>query len=89
MCVVQRSFCVRVYREVERRDAALEHRIERGAVSVLGCLRDDLAAAEAELRRAASGGENRRIVDDDTDGLVGYGPYRRCVEGVAQNAEVL
>lgn len=87
--VIQRSAFVRIYREVERRGAALERCVERGAVSVLGFLRDDLAAAEAQLGRAAPWGENRRIVDGDTDGLLRHGPYRGRVEGVAQKAEVL
>jgi len=70
VCIVQRSVFVCIYREVERCDATLERRIERGAVSVLGFLRDNLATAEAQLRRAASWGENRRIIDGDTDGLL-------------------
>ena len=90
VCVIQRPIFVRIYREVERRGATLERRIERGAVSVLGFLRDELAAAEAQLRlRAASRGENGRIVDGDTDGLLRYGPYRGRVEGIAQKVEVL
>jgi hypothetical protein len=44
---------------MERRDAALERYVERGAVSVLGFLRDNLATAEAQLGRAAPWGENR------------------------------
>jgi len=55
---------------MERCDSTLDRRIERGAVSVLGFLRDNLATAEAQLRRAASWGENRRIVDGDPDGLL-------------------
>ena len=47
VCVVQRLIFVCVYREVERRGAALERCIERGAVSALRFLRDELAAAEA------------------------------------------
>ena len=89
VCVIQRPVFVCIYREVECRDATLERCIERGAVSVLGFLRDNLAAAEAQLWRAASRGENRRIVDADADRLLRYGPYRGRVEGVAQKAEVL
>ena len=89
VCVIQRPIFVRIYREVERRGATLERRIERGAVSVLGFLRDELAAAEAQLWRAAAWGENGRIVDGDTDGLLRYGPYWGRVEGVAQKMEVL
>lgn len=57
--VIQRSGFVCIYREMERRDAALERYVERGAVSVLGFLRDNLATAEAQLGRAAPWGENR------------------------------
>lgn len=45
--VIQWSVFVCIYREVERCDATLERFIERGAVSVLGFLRDNLAATEA------------------------------------------
>ena len=47
VCEIQRLIFVCVYREVERRGVTLERRIERGAVSALRFLRDELAAAEA------------------------------------------
>ena len=90
--VIQCSFFVPVYREVERSDATLERCIERGPVSALRRLRDDLAAAEAILRRTASGNENGRLVYVDADRLLWFGPYRRRVPGgplVAQNAKIL
>ena len=50
MCDVQSRRRVLLHREVECCDAALELRVERGAVSGLVLLSDELAAAEAELR---------------------------------------
>ena len=46
MFEVQLVLGVRLHREVERCDAALHLRIERGAVPILVSLRDELAAAE-------------------------------------------
>jgi hypothetical protein len=56
-----------MYGEVERRSATLEYRIELCTVSALVWLCDDFAATETQLRRAAPGSEDRRVIDDDAD----------------------
>ena len=89
--VIKRPFCVRIYRKVECRDVTLEQFIERGAVSALRWLRDELAATEARLRCTASGSENGRLVDENADRLFWFRPYRRRVEvpTVSQKAKIL
>lgn len=71
-------------------DATINLRIERGTVSVLGRLRNELAAAEAQLRCAASWGKNGRVLNDDADWLLfNVGPYRRRLKAAAEKLEVL
>ena len=75
---------------MERRDAALDLRVELGAVPFLVLLRDELAAAEAELRRIIAGREDRRVVDGRADCLLLHRlPKRRRGDAVAEELEVL
>jgi hypothetical protein len=90
MCEVQRPLGVRLHREVEHRDVALELRVKRGAVPSLVLLRDELAAAEAELRLTGAWREYRRVVDGHTICLLLHRlPERRRGEAIAEELEVL
>jgi len=89
VCVVQRPSCVRMHGEMECRYATLKYRIEQCTISVLVWLRDDLAAAETQLWRAAPRSEDRRVVDDDADGLLIGVPYRSRAVGAAEKLEVV
>ena len=90
VCEVQWLRGVRLHREVEGRLAGLELCVERGAVPGLVLLRDEFAAAEAELRSTGSGREDRRVVDGHEDCLVRRRtPKRRRGDAVAEELEVL
>jgi hypothetical protein len=92
MRIIQRQLGICMHREVECRDVAVEYLVvERGAIPILGWLRDDLAAAETKLWCAVgSRGEDRRIVDERTDGLIlRHRPKRRREKAVVEELEIL
>lgn len=67
---IQRRRRVCMHREMESRGAIIERRVERGEISPLEWLRDELATTEAKLRLTPSRHEDRRIVDERTDWLL-------------------
>ena len=89
MCEVQWLREVCLHREVERRFAGLELCVERGAVPGLVLLRDELAAAEAELRWTESRREDGRVVNGHANWLVWHLSPKRRLEQVGAVAEEL
>ena len=61
MAVIQWPFLVGLDREVKDRDTCLHDRYEARRISTLLC--DDIRAPETVLRGAATGDENRAIVN--------------------------
>lgn len=89
---VQLPLRVRLHRKMERGEAALELlRVERGAVPARVRLRDELAAAEAELRRVGAGREDGRVVDGRAERLLLHRlpERRRGEDAVREESEVV